>query len=128
MTAEKITLNAEIDGSDGRALDPQAHDASAARGIATDLCTALTEAYAKHENVRPETLAVAVQTVLETLLSGIALGTRSPSTWILTRASPFTRMLLASATRMLAEFTPSRSMPESSVSSTVCTATASVSG
>lgn len=71
ITAETITLRAEIDNDQGRALDPQAHDPSAARGIATDLCNALTQAYTKHDGVRPETLAVAVQTVLETLLSGV---------------------------------------------------------
>ena len=70
-TGEKITLNAQIVGADGRALDPQNHDSDTARKIATDLCSALAEAYGKHETVRPETLAIAVQTVLETLLSGI---------------------------------------------------------
>lgn len=68
---ERITLRAEITGAEGRALDPQSHDTETAREIAVSLCTALTDAYAKHEKVRPETLAVAVQTVLETLLSGI---------------------------------------------------------
>lgn len=68
---EKITLSAEIEGAEGRALDPQNHDTEIARTIATDLCNALAEAYNKHETVRPETLAIAVQTVLETLLSGI---------------------------------------------------------
>ncbi len=68
---ERITLKAEIVGSDGKALDPQSHDAAIAREIAVDLCAALSDAYAKHEKVRPETLAVAVQTVLETLISGI---------------------------------------------------------
>lgn len=69
--AECITLKAEIKGSEGRALDPQTHDAEIAREIAVDLCGALSDTYGKHEKVRPETLAVAVQTVLETLISGI---------------------------------------------------------
>lgn len=71
MTSEKITLKAEIVSVNTRALDPQNHDNEAARDIATKLCRALTAAYGEHDGVRPETLAVAVQTVLETLISGI---------------------------------------------------------
>jgi hypothetical protein len=68
---ERITLRAEISTADGRSLDPKRHDSEAARAIATELCEALTEAYAAQDAARPETLAIAVQTVLETLLSGI---------------------------------------------------------
>lgn len=68
---ERITLRAEITGGGDKALDPQRHESDVAREIAVDLCGALSNAYGKHEKVRPETLAVAVQTVLETLLSGI---------------------------------------------------------
>ena len=68
---ERITLRAEISTADGRSLDPKKHDGAAAREIATELCEALTQAYAAQEAARPETLAIAVQTVLETLLSGI---------------------------------------------------------
>lgn len=68
---ERITMKAEITGGGDRALDPQRHQSDISRDIAVDLCGALSKAYGKHEQVRPETLAVAVQTVLETLLSGI---------------------------------------------------------
>lgn len=68
---EKITIQAEITGSDGRSLDPQQHDVDVARAIATELCNALASSYEKQDTARPETLAIAVQTVLETLLSGI---------------------------------------------------------
>lgn len=68
---ERITLRAEMATGIGRSLDPQKHDSDAARVIATDLCDALTDAYAKQDGARPETLAIAVQTVIETLLSGI---------------------------------------------------------
>lgn len=68
---ERITLRAEVSTLDGRSLDPQKHDSEAARDIATHMCEALTQAYAARDAARPETLAIAVQTVLETLLSGI---------------------------------------------------------
>lgn len=70
-SGERITLRAELSTAEGRSLDPQKHDGEAAREIATELCDALTKAYAAQEAARPETLAIAVQTVLETLLSGI---------------------------------------------------------
>lgn len=68
---QRIVLSAEITAKGGRALDPQNHDSDAARDIALDLCGALSESFGKHDNTRPETLAVAVQTVLETLISSI---------------------------------------------------------
>ncbi len=68
---ERISLKAEVTTADGRSLDPQKHDSDAAREIAAELCEALTQAYAAQDAVRPETLAISVQTVLETLLSGI---------------------------------------------------------
>lgn len=70
-TAERIALKAEVESAVGRALDPQRHESDDARMIASELCNALTDVYADHGSVRPETLAIAVQTVLETLLSGI---------------------------------------------------------
>ena len=68
---QRISLKATIDAAGGRALDPQNHDASQARDIALELCKALSESYGDRESARPETLAVAVQTVLETLISSI---------------------------------------------------------
>ena len=68
---ERISIRAEVTTADGRSLDPQKHDSEAAREIAAELCEALTGAYAAQDAVRPETLAISVQTVLETLLSGI---------------------------------------------------------
>lgn len=71
MNSERITLRAEILGAGDRALDPTRHNADTARDLARELCDALANAYGKREDtVRPETLAIAVQTVLETLLSG----------------------------------------------------------
>ena len=70
-TKQRISLNAEIEAGEGRALDPQNHDANAARSIALELCSALSSSFNKHEDARPETLAIAVQTVLETLISSI---------------------------------------------------------
>lgn len=71
MSGEKITLKAEIVSADGQALDPQNHDGAMAREIARELCEAMTQSYAKHTEVGPETLAVAAQTMIETLMSGI---------------------------------------------------------
>ena len=68
---QRISLKAEIVAGEGRALDPQNHDATAARSIAVELCNALSDAFSRHDAARPETLAVAVQTVLETLISSI---------------------------------------------------------
>lgn len=68
---QNIKMSAQILAGGGRALDPQNHDANAARDIAVELCSALSNSFGKHESVRPETLAVAVQTVLETLISSI---------------------------------------------------------
>ncbi|MEM9724807.1 MAG: hypothetical protein AAF909_05005 [Pseudomonadota bacterium] len=68
---QRISLSAVIEAGSNRALDPQQHDANAARDIALELCSALSESYGRHAEARPETLAVAVQTVLETLISSI---------------------------------------------------------
>lgn len=68
---QRISMKAEIEAGSGRALDPQNHDSNVAREIALELCTALSSAFGKHDQARPETLAVAVQTVLETLISSI---------------------------------------------------------
>ncbi|MEL6979938.1 MAG: hypothetical protein AAGM38_14810 [Pseudomonadota bacterium] len=67
----RIALSATIQAGPGRALDPQKHDAQEARDIAVALCNALTTSFSNNEKTRPETLAVAVQTVLETLISSI---------------------------------------------------------
>lgn len=71
MTRETITLKAAIESTEGRALDPQNHDSALARDIARELCEAMTESYARYEHVGPETLAIAAQTMIETLISGI---------------------------------------------------------
>ena len=71
MSTEKITLKAEITSTNGRALDPQNHDSNVAREIARELCDTMTKSYAGRDDVRPETLAIAAQTVIETLMSGI---------------------------------------------------------
>ncbi len=71
MGGEKITLTAEIVSAEGRALDPQNHDDSVARDIARELCDAMVECYGRRQDVGPETLAIAAQTMLETLMSGI---------------------------------------------------------
>ncbi|MEO1329680.1 MAG: hypothetical protein AAFW46_08460 [Pseudomonadota bacterium] len=68
--AELITLNAEIREDTGPALDPERHEPKMAGDLAKSLCDALVEAYRTQESARPETLAVAAQTMLETLLSG----------------------------------------------------------
>ena len=68
---QRISMSAEIDAGAGRALDPQNHDATTARDIALELCSALSDSFGRHQEARPETLAVAVQTVLETLISSI---------------------------------------------------------
>lgn len=68
---QRISLSAIIDAGAGRALDPQKHNAEEARQIAVELCNALTSSFSRHDKTRPETLAVAVQTVLETLISSI---------------------------------------------------------
>ena len=70
-TTFSLNSSAEIAGATSRALDPLRYDADAARLIAKDLCEALTDSYDRRGAVRPETLAVAVQTVLETLLCGV---------------------------------------------------------
>lgn len=71
MTQEKITLTAKIDSPEGRALDPQNHDSDLAREIARELCEAMTKSYADRDHVGAETLAIAAQTMIETLMSGI---------------------------------------------------------
>lgn len=71
MSGEKITLKAEIVSSEARALDPQNHDTDLARDIARELCEAMTQCYSKRADVGPETLAIAAQTMIETLMSGI---------------------------------------------------------
>ena len=71
MSTEKITLRAQIVSTEGRALDPQNHDSDAAREIARELCEAMTKSFASREHVGPETLAIAAQTMIETLMSGI---------------------------------------------------------
>lgn len=69
MTDNKITLHAEIDDASGPSLDPQRHDPGAARTLALELCQVLTGAMAADREHSPETMAVAVQTALETLIS-----------------------------------------------------------
>ncbi|MCI4663319.1 MAG: hypothetical protein MRY74_01235 [Neomegalonema sp.] len=71
MAGEVIKMKAQIVGSDERALDPQNHDSEMAREIAKELCDAMTKSYGERDDVRPETLAIAAQTVIETLMSGI---------------------------------------------------------
>ncbi len=70
MTDENILLHAEIRDDTGPALDPERHEPKPAGALAKALCDALVEAYREQENARPETLAIAAQTLLETLLSG----------------------------------------------------------
>lgn len=67
---EHITLFAELNEPAGPSLDPKNHDVDTARKLAEKLCETIVEAYYDGEQVRPETLAVGVQTALETLLSG----------------------------------------------------------
>lgn len=69
MTDNTITLHAEIEEKTGPALDPQRHDPKAARVLALELCSVLTGAMSEEREHSPETMAVAVQTALETLIS-----------------------------------------------------------
>ena len=69
MNNNRITLHAEIEDREGPSLDPQRHDASSARALARQLCNVLTSSMATEPSHSPETMAVAVQTALETLIS-----------------------------------------------------------
>lgn len=69
MSENRITLHAEIEDAKGPSLDPQRHDPGAARVLALELCQVLTAAMAEEREHSPETMAVAVQTALETLIS-----------------------------------------------------------
>lgn len=69
MSDNRITLHAEIEEKAGPALDPQRHDPGAARTLAVELCQVLTGAMSEEREHSPETMAVAVQTALETLIS-----------------------------------------------------------
>lgn len=70
MSDDTILLSAEIREDTGPSLDPERHEPKIAGALAKSLCDALVEAYRGQDSARPETLAVAVQTMLETLLSG----------------------------------------------------------
>lgn len=70
MSDDTILLRAEIREDTGPALDPERHEPKVAGALAKALCDAMVEAYRELDQARPETLAVAAQTMLETLLSG----------------------------------------------------------
>ena len=69
MADSIITLHAEIKEAAGASLDPQRHDPKSARDLALEICRVLSGAMAEDRDHSPETMAVAVQTALETLIS-----------------------------------------------------------